>query len=79
MAITDNANACAVHTLLRWIYPSLVNYGEHPTLAQAQAAAERLADSAHRQLMAGVSRSAVRHAADVDGPRLVAIDSMGKR
>lgn len=79
MAITDNATACSVNTLLRWLFPSLVDFGKHPTLEEAQEAAERLADTAHKQLMAGVSRARVRNAANIDLPRLVAIDSVGKR
>ncbi len=79
MAITDNATACAVNTLLRWLLPSLVDYGKHPTLEEAQAAAEILADRSHKQLMAGVSRASVRTASDIDLPRLIGIDSLGKR
>jgi hypothetical protein len=78
MAITDNATACAVNTLLRWVFPSLVDYGKHPTQAEALKAAESLAGKAHKQLMAGVSSSGVRRAADIDGTRLAAIDTVGK-
>jgi hypothetical protein len=64
MSISSNGVAGDVNTLLRYLMPTLDKYGyaEQPSQAEAMRAAERLADAAHRKLMAGCVGADVRRA-----------------
>jgi len=79
MAITDNSTAQEINTLLNWLFPYAGRQQQqHVRREDAMAAAEQLANKAHRQLTAGTHGALIRDSLQVDGWRFDAIDNGGR-